>query len=196
MNIGVDIDGVLTDIEQFQIDYSSKLMYEKYNKQIKNNLGYYTSDLYDEDRKIDDEFWDKYREDYTKNYRSRDFSSEIIKKLKELGHNIIIITARGSELKDKKEKEKSNNIAINWLQKNNIIYDKIEFTVGSKLDYCIKNNIDVMIEDKPDNIIDIASKVPVYCFHATYNNGCVGHNITRVFSWYDILAKIVNRGDK
>ena len=34
MRIGIDIDGVLTDIEQWQLDYGSKFYFEKYNKQI------------------------------------------------------------------------------------------------------------------------------------------------------------------
>lgn len=32
--IGIDIDGVLTDIEQCQIDYESKFYFEKYHRKI------------------------------------------------------------------------------------------------------------------------------------------------------------------
>ena len=31
MRIGIDIDGVLTDIEQWQLDYGSKVVCEQYN---------------------------------------------------------------------------------------------------------------------------------------------------------------------
>lgn len=45
MRIGIDIDGVLTDIEQWQLDYGSKFYFEKYNKQINEkewfNVGEY-----------------------------------------------------------------------------------------------------------------------------------------------------------
>lgn len=34
MRIGIDIDGVLTDIEQWQLDYGSKVAFEQYNKGI------------------------------------------------------------------------------------------------------------------------------------------------------------------
>ena len=30
MRIGIDIDGVLTDIEQWQLDYGSKIIFEQY----------------------------------------------------------------------------------------------------------------------------------------------------------------------
>ena len=36
MKIGIDIDGVLTDIEQWQLDYGSKFYYENYGLEIKN----------------------------------------------------------------------------------------------------------------------------------------------------------------
>lgn len=37
MRIGIDIDGVLTDIEKWQLDYGSKFYFEKYGKEILNN---------------------------------------------------------------------------------------------------------------------------------------------------------------
>ena len=39
MRIGIDIDGVLTDIERFQLDYGSKFFdeYNKFIEIIKNN---------------------------------------------------------------------------------------------------------------------------------------------------------------
>ena len=36
MNIGIDIDGVLTDIEQWQLDFGSKVEFEKYHTGIVN----------------------------------------------------------------------------------------------------------------------------------------------------------------
>ena len=47
-----------------------------------------------------------------------------------------------------------------------------------------------MIEDSPKNILDISTKVPVLCFDNPYNKKVEGNNITRVYSWYDILNKI------
>ena len=32
MRIGIDIDGVLTDVERWQLDYGSKFYYERYKK--------------------------------------------------------------------------------------------------------------------------------------------------------------------
>ena len=60
MRIGIDIDGVLTDIEKWQLDYASKFYYEKYNKEIVNYKGYETIEIFNSDEKYDNEFWMKY----------------------------------------------------------------------------------------------------------------------------------------
>ena len=77
-----------------------------------------------------------------------------------------------------------------WLKKYNINYDRLIFTQGSKLPYCLENNIEVMIEDSPRNILDISQKIPVLCFDNPYNKNMEGKNIKRVYSWYDVLSNI------
>ena len=47
---------------------------------------------------------------------------------------------------------KEREITKEWLDKNGIYYDKLIFTDGSKLPYCIGNYIEVMVEDNPENI--------------------------------------------
>lgn len=76
------------------------------------------------------------------------------------------------------------------VKKNNILYDNIIFSGEDKLGICIKNGINIMIEDKVDNINKIATKIPVICYHAGYNETCSGKNVIRCYSWYDIYAKI------
>lgn len=193
MKIGIDIDGVLTDIEQWQLDYGSKYFYEHYNKEIINYKGYETIEIFEIEDKIDNKFWKKYFKDYSKNVDVRKFASEVIEKLKRDGNEIYIITARGSFLShsaDVMSIAENQDIVLNWLKENNIYYDKIIFSPEDKLEICIKNDVDLMIEDKPKNIETISTKIPVICFHANYNENCVGKNIIRCYSWYDVYAKI------
>lgn len=90
-------------------------------------------------------------------------------------------------------KEENEQIVKEWLNKNGIYYDQIVFSPEDKLDICLNNNIDIMIEDKVDNINKISSKIPVICFNAGYNEECKGKNIYRVYSWYDIYNLV--KGD-
>lgn len=191
MRIGIDIDGVLTDIEQWQLDYGSKFYYNNYKKEIVNHKGYETYDIFESTQKCDDEFWKKYFIYYSIYVEPRIFAAEVIKKLKKDKHEIFIITARGSFLSHHpKLYEANKKIVKEWLMKNDILYDEIIFSSEDKLDTCINNKIDLMIEDKVDNIVKISNKLPVICFNAGYNENCSGKNIIRCFSWYDIYAKI------
>ena len=193
MRIGIDIDGVLTDIEKWQLDYGSKFYFEKYGKEILDNEGYETTDIFKVDSKFDDEFWTEYFKEYVINVDVRKFASEVIKKLKQDGNEIYIITARGSFLSRSANVmsiEENRNIVLDWLKRNEIVYDKIIFSPEEKLSICLENMIDVMIEDKVDNINKISTRIPVICFHAGYNKNCIGDNNIRCYSWYDIYAKI------
>lgn len=192
MRIGIDIDGVLTDIEKFQIEYGSKYFYKK-NKHIANYKGYETTDIFGVSLKEDDEFWNIAIKDYIKE-PARNYASEIIKKLKDEGNEIYIITARSSNLTyiDDIDTEQMREIVREWLKEYNIYYDKLIFSKEDKLDICLDNHIDVMIEDKPKNIMEISSKIPIICYHANYNEQCKGNNIISAYSWYDIYHKIKN----
>ena len=82
MRIGIDIDGVLTNVEQFSIDYFSKYCFEN---NIEYNIGeshYNISETFGVSSKQEDDFWDKYLEFYAVNEKARPFASEVIKKLK------------------------------------------------------------------------------------------------------------------
>jgi len=190
MKIGIDIDGVLVDIERFMCDYATKFCIEN-NIPIDINVG-----EYDERKSFNwtDEqatkFWNEYLEYYATKYPAREFASEIIKKLKQEGHEIYIITARNEDGLPEKTYGMMKEFISGWLRDNNIVYDRIIYTEGSKLPYCIGNYIEIMIEDWDYNVKDISTKIPVLCFDCNYNRGLEGKNITRVYSWYDIYDKI------
>ena len=193
MRIGIDIDGVLTDVERWQLDYGSKFYYERYQKEIVDFEGYDTNQIFNVDDKLDEEFWREYFKEYSLNVEARKFANEVIDKLKQDGHQIYIITARGSFLShsaDVMSIEENQQIVLNWLKNHHINYDKIIFSPEDKLDICKENNIDLMIEDKVDNINKISKIIPVICFHAGYNKDCKNSNIIRCYSWYDIYSKI------
>ena len=190
MRIGIDIDGVLTDLERFQLDYGSKFMFEHYNKEVKDANAYETTEMFNIDSNIDDSFWDEYLPVYATKEPARKYASEVINRLHTDGNEIYIITAR--YLTDRDD-EKGNNMretVKKWLENNNIFYNNLIFSPEDKLEICEKNNIDLMIEDKPDNINKISRRIPVICFNAGYNRQCKGDNIIRCYSWYDIYAKI------
>lgn len=190
MRIGVDIDGVLTNRDQFQMDYGAKYCFDNNIKYEINSEEYNTSGIFNLDKTQYADFWDKYLDFYAKHEMARPFSSEVINRLREEGHEIIIITARWKSERKDEIGQKMRDTVKKWLSENQITYDKLIFSSEEKLTWCIDNKIDLMIEDEPKCINDVSKSIPVICFDANYNKQCKGKNIIRCYSWYDIYLKI------
>lgn len=142
MKIGIDLDGVVFDSE------TTFRTYEEIFDVIElrgNNLidreepkfqGRYNWTKEEQKRFIDKYFLTVSRESglmsgFLAGYRF----------LKEQGHELIVITARGGHVKEMKDD------AIRILEENNIKFDKYYWQVEDKLEICKKENIDVMIDD-------------------------------------------------
>lgn len=191
MRIGIDIDGVLTDFEKWQLEVGSKF-FVKYNKNIVNPDGYDSDTVFNVTKEMDSEFWHDYLYDYAKNEPARKFAGEVIDKLKNKGYKIYIITARYLTDRNDDLGKEMRNIVIEWLKENSINYDKIIFSPEDKFEICKENNISIMIEDKAENINNISKIIPVVCFNASYNKVCNGKNIFRAYTWYDVYYQIIN----
>lgn len=194
MNIGVDIDGVLTDMERMAIDYGTKMCVEK-NIPIKLDLNkYWEIEKYNWSAEQEEMFWNQNLIPYVIESEARAFAAQILEKLQNEGNQIFIITARNESGMPKEYYGKMQPLTLEWLEKQNIKYRKIIFTEDSqKLQKCIENNVDVMIEDSPINIKNISSKIKVIKFDCQYNKDINGENIITAYSWYhiyDIIKKL------
>ena len=138
-----------------------------------------------------DKFWNKYLVEYVTQSPARRFAKEIISKLREEGNNIYIITARDENGMPPEYYGKMQQLTREWLERYEIEYDKLIFAKDSeKLEKCLENNVDIMIEDSPRNIRNISSKVKVIKFDCQYNKDVIGSNIINAYSWYHIYRII------
>ena len=161
MNIGVDIDGVLTDLERMALDFGTKMCVEE-NIPIELNLSkYWEIEKYNWTKL----FWNKNLVPYVVESNPRKFAPQILEKLQEEGNKIFIITARNESGMPPEYEGKMQELTKKWLLDNNIKYKKLIFTDDTnKLKNCIENNIDVMVEDSPINIKNISQKIKVIKF--------------------------------
>lgn len=189
MRIGIDIDGVLTNDDEYIISCTSKYCYENKINSFINPYAYEYDKLNWKQETIDD-YRKKYFDEYVDNAPVRKFANEIIKKLKKDGHEIFIITGRYKSYEDSPDGENMRLRVKKWLDKNEIIYDKIIFAKVPKIKEIKENKIDLMIEDSPTTIPLISDMVKVLCYDTRYNQNLKCNNTIRVFSWYDIYMKI------
>ena len=200
MNIGIDIDGVLTYLEKAIIDFGTKMSVEE-KWPIKINVSkYWEVEALEWTQEQADKFWNKYLVEYVVESKPRMFSEEIIEMLKKEENNIYIITARNEYGMPPEYYGKMQELTREWLKNQDIKYDKLIFARDSeKLHQCIENNVEIMIEDSPNNIEDISKKIKVIKFDCQYNKQVNGENIITAYSWYhiyDIIKKFNKEGGK
>ena len=175
MNIGVDIDGVLTDLERMALDFGTKMCVEE-NIPIELNLSkYWEIEKYNWTKEQEELFWNKNLVPYVVESNPRKFAPQILEKLQEEGNKIFIITARNESGMPPEYEGKMQELTKKWL---------------------LENNIDVMVEDSPINIKNISQKIKVIKFDCQYNKDIDGKNILTAYSWYhiyDIIRKLNTR---
>ena len=194
MRIGIDIDGVLNNQYDFCVQYGTKFCDEINQYKLENLDVIDTTDMFLWSEDVAHKFWDKYRIELVSTIPARVFSSEVIKELKEKNNEIYIITARknNDEWFPKELQPNVEDITKAWLNNNKIYYDNIYFNVKDKGKLCKDYRVDIMIEDDPKNIEKLIGNTNVYIYDAPYNRKKEYYNLTRVYSWYDILRNIKN----
>lgn len=187
MNIGIDIDGVLIDVEAYEMrvgkSYFKREPVDPSGLDVDAKFGVSKEEMHD--------FWQENYLDYIVNSKVRDGASSVISKLHEEGNKIYIITARKFrenygliDAEDLKKKTKD------FLKRNHIFYDELLFYPNPKLDAIRDYKIDLMIEDTPLNITNISTISKVIAFDAKYNEDIEGSNIFHVKSWKEIYETI------
>ena len=160
MIIGIDIDDTLTDIRD-EVGAAALKYAQSLNKDIdeskvvwdKNNNGCSFKERYNLNKEELLYFFRNIQENITKKAKPREGVVEVIKKLREDGHKIYIITARDSEFH-----EDPFELSKVWLDKNNIEYDKLIVNARDKAKVCREQNVDAFIDDKLSNCLEISNE--------------------------------------
>ena len=192
MNIGIDIDNVISNFNE-----ALKEEFLKHDKELRNtgivnpNL-YMTKGMFDWS---EDEIWEFYLENIERIAKSLEVKTgakEYIDKLKEDGHMIVIITGR-----DNGDYADPWNITENWLKQKEIKYDKLIITDAyknnkhAKTEKCFENNIDIMIDDSIHNCMDcIENNITTLLMDTPYNRA--EKDMIRVNNWEEVYEFIKN----
>lgn len=181
MTIGLDIDDTITESSKLQIEYAKK---------------HFNVDDVDIVRKIlngevKGELFNFYNINLGKmivNYELKANVKEVIDRLRNNGHKVIVITARGYT-------EFNDNIAFiteSYFNKHDIKFDKIVFNKLHKDEACVENGIDIMIDDSISTLEKIAAKGIKTLLFNSISNRKIKTNINRVDNWLELENCINN----
>ena len=190
MNIGIDIDGVLTEMEQYILTVGQDFAI---SHQLQFDPSFSKQSVQGFSNKNDScSFWDQYWFDYASFVSVKPFASDVIRKLHEEGHRIFLITARTYDSQILKygisRQQKMEQAIIAWLDKNDIFYDKLIFSNLNKLASCLENKIDIMIDDTVTNIEQLQGYMDLILFSSKYNAWYKNDAVKRVYSWPEVYA--------
>ena len=153
MKMGIDLDGVVFDSEKEFRVYSElyDMLDLKQNSKINNKELKFQSRFKWTKEDIDG-FLNKYHKQIIVESNFMPGVKRILKLLKEDGHTLILITARGGMNRD------MIKVTEERLQQNEMnIFDKYYWATENKDEVCVKENVDIMIDDFCDKCKSIAN---------------------------------------
>ena len=155
MRIGIDLDGVVFDSEKEYRIYSElyDLLDLKRNSKINNKeMKLEKRFNWTPEEKLG--FLNKYQKKVISEVNFMPGAKDVLKMLKDDGHNLIVISARGSIIK-----EKTLEITEERLKQDNMyIFDKYYLAKENKEEICLNENIDIMIDDSYGKCKSLANK--------------------------------------
>ncbi|MFW5787460.1 MAG: 5' nucleotidase, NT5C type [Halanaerobiales bacterium] len=182
--IGVDIDGVLTKEGKGKDNIWLKELNKHFNYSVERVRDSY--DFREAFNLKESELKSFLQSKLAKVYSQVEHyprARKVLKKLKENGITIYLITARSPEFRTLTEK---------WLSEKNISYDYL-YHEDEKAILARKKNIDIFIEDKAENILELLKvDISVIVMDRYHNQKLPEKNIYRAYNWEDIEKFLKN----
>ena len=190
MNIGIDIDNVLSNFNEKLLREFLEHDKELRNSGIVNKDAYITRGMFDWSKDEFDDFYYKNIERIAQNLKVIDGAPEYIKKLRERGYKIYIISGR-----DNGEYSNPYKMTTDWLEKYDIQYDKLiltdVFDSAKKAKVCLENNISIMVDDSSRIQLEVdKTRVTALLMDIPYNRQT--DSLKRVHNWKEIYDFIIN----
>lgn len=172
MKIGVDIDGVLTNLSDFEYKYGKKYFKKSDDEIDRSTLS--VRKMFNVSKKEESKFWLKYIWKYCLSEKLRPDMVDALNKLHDASNEIHIITARVHTTEDTTLGSFFRWMVRRSLNKAGLKYEGINYvsdenSAEEKKKICENLGIDVMIEDEVDNINSIKDTSYVYVVDHEYN---------------------------
>lgn len=189
MKIGIDLDGVIFDSERWYRVYSELYdILELKRNSIIDNKEVRFQERYNWTEEEKQEYLNKYQEKITWESSLMPGAKEVLQLLKQEGHELIIVTARGGKNKNMIDITKKRFEAEKM-----DIFDKCYFGVENKEEVCKNENIDIMIEDSYRNCKKIGeSKIKTIYLKDAPSYDLENEYVKMLYNWGEIYRYIKN----
>ncbi len=191
MNIGIDIDDTIANTYDVLFHYAQNYTINEIGKEIKDvnrnsKTHMYCADFHNWNQEEEKEFLEKYYEKTALKVQPKMYAVENIKRLRENGNKIYLITARFLS-----EKFDIEELTKDWLEKYGIPYDKLILNAQNKVIIAKQNDIKIFVDDSIKNCTQMADAgIKTYMMDTMVNRDFENPNIERVFSWPHLYQKI------
>lgn len=195
MKIGIDIDDTIANTHDILFSYAQKYTAEDLKKELSQPKSEimsgngYCARFHEWNKEEDKEFWRKYYKTIIQQVRPKKFAKDVIRKLRESGNEIYLITARYNfeDIDIMTETEK-------WLNDNEIEYDVILFDAKDKVSILKENNIEILIDDAETNCRKVSQEgICTYIMDSMENQNCQIENVKRLYSWIHAEQEIASQ---
>ena len=187
MNIGIDLDDVVYDTSvevEKEIEKANNPRLLDFKVQLmRGALSEMPSDVA--------QFLKDTIISYTSNAKPIKNATDTLKKLRDEGHIITIITARSDAIRDGVVDTTLKSLKKYGIDKG-ILYDKIIFEGANKGDVCEKEKIDLFVDDSPINCMHVRERgINVLAFKSGITADAIDQtDLPSVSSWDELYDKI------
>lgn len=187
MRIGIDLDNTMSNTNELIIEEILRFDYNNMgNRGFKDREAYRFTDMFYLSEKEFSYITENLYPNIMPFVPAKSHVAEVLKRLHKEGYEIYIITMR-----DKVEYKNPYQLTKKWLKRNKIYYDKLIVNSGDKGLCAEENNIDLFIDDLPENCENLKKHgIDVLMFDTYYNRHET--RFPRVISWeevYNIIKK-------
>jgi len=192
MIIGVDIDGVLANRQEWDMTHAAQHFAISEGDRI-DPSSYFIEGKFGITKDQASDYWGSFIWDYAENVEPMIGAAEALRKLKDDGHTIIINTARWLSERNDEQGARMRSATEQWLKKHGLLCDKLVFAhhfYKDKLHVAKELALDIHIDDLPREIELLAPSLPVLIFDNAYNQDFSLPNTRRVKSWDDLYKTI------
>lgn len=182
MNIGIDVDGVLFPIEDYQLSEGKKYFR---NRPIVDENGYGIREVFGCSVKEEKKFWVKKTFDFNRTVVVPTGMTDMINYLRREGNKVYIVTSRA--LADKNNilgrimrNELKRALKRNDIDIDGIIYTSVNDMEESKKEVIEKYNITIMIDDKKEVIDFLKDSTNVICYETRNNKNYSDDKVVKV----------------